>query len=826
MPRSQDSVPRGGVPSYKAPPGLAPAGDAAAAGVQSEGAIVKPGGLRRSGDLAHKGRVLFENVAEPAAGGGVRSSKLFGKNVEGLQNLFSKEADEASKRALEWTPDMGLPGMDFDIDSVERDSERGTKVLEMLQALDRTAEELMAQKVSNEELMGFLEMGEKRVVDLAIKVKLLEDQNDKLAHRESAQAHEIESLRASLADTASDRDRLSAEKDIVVASLGALDADIRELRIVNDTLLTEKEREVEANHDLRRTIEAKDDSSRREKEKLLADQRVQHTQAERERRLLHERMEDWRKKADVNSAKNKQLETAVKDKTREAEKLSTEFANLQRSYKNEKVKMESELSNGKMHIQEELIRLHAWDKELAELAEKLKKNEANLDKEKSNIKKAICGSVREIQDQREAENRLLTDLKQQYEEELQLQFEAKQNELDEHWRQTQSAEIDQLDERRNALESEVAMKVQKANENRQRLEKYSQNLEKYARRLKSEYDSWQGERAQVYAVIDEAQREREEAEEKLKVEIQDLKACVQQLYLEVGGKKAAVDSISAELEALKTEKSSLMDSQHESGKREISAERHIDDLLAENERLIEDNTVLEKNFNELRYEHDQLLEEMTFLRTREDEERELRRKTNEVLLATYRVNPAGRGATASARHAASLEGADVLRWHCQNAPTDEEGDGLLSRAREARRELRVMTEEQNLLRLQQGEEALHIRRVENPQLKAAKLDTGKLLHEAGQLQKQREAHDQATQEVQSQRKALGEAALSKHNVSTTVDPDFNPVCLASAPKRTEPPAEASLRRKKDLLFLKSMYSAPSNDRSSLAETQRMGGREW
>eukprot|EP01064_Diplonema_japonicum_P000596 TRINITY_DN10383_c2_g1_i1.p1 TRINITY_DN10383_c2_g1~~TRINITY_DN10383_c2_g1_i1.p1 ORF type:complete len:818 (+),score=261.64 TRINITY_DN10383_c2_g1_i1:39-2456(+) len=784
--------------------------------VLDEEAVTKKPSLRKSLTGSPKGRVLFQpddlattTPQEPNK----RRSRNLEKGIEHIREMFSKEeaADSAKRTGQEWSPEQGLPGMDFNPEDIQ-DPVQNMKVLEMLQALDRTTEELMGQKVSNEELMGFLEMGEKRIVDLAVKVKLLEDQNERLALKDTDQAQEIDKLKYNLATSQAHGKKLESEKEHLLGDIHGYADQCTDLKAHLESIKIDKTRESELNAELKKAYELKEDTTRKEREKVAAEQRVTVQNLERDKRRLQERLEEWHRKSDQNVAKSKQLEKELKDKTREVEKLQTELANLQRSYKNDKVKMDNALSNGKMHIQEEMVRLHSWDKELTELSEKLKKSEAKLDKEKENIKRAIADSVKEVQAQREAEHRLLLDMKHQYEQELMTQFEQRQNELDEHWRQKETVELEQLEERRNALDSELQMKTQKAAENRQRLERYSQNLERYGRRLKGEYENWQHEKNQVYGVLAEAQTERETAETEMKKDIDVLTAAAQDIHLQLEGKKAVIEELDIKMKELMAERNALLEEKAHSEENDKDRTAQMKELTAENDRLIEDNTLLERSFNELKCEHDQLLEEMTYMRSREEEERELRRKTNEMLLASYKIKNPQSGVVLPVGHRSGTyaEGIDLLCWKCHQGSMDEEGTGLLARTRDARKQMRSLNNERTSLH--NDKQAF---------IKAHKLDAEKLTRETETIKNDREVLRQETEKVIAERKAIASVSQLDPKLAPPTplkddtDPDHNPVKISypsmdapEAPEAPLSPTEASRRRKKDLIYLKSIYSSP------------------
>ena len=735
--------------------------------------------------------------------------------------------------AVEWSPELGLPGMDFDPNTVD-DPVRGMKVLEMLQALDRTAEELMGQKVSNEELMGFLEMGEKRVVDLAVKVKLLEDQNEKLALKDSAQSDTIKELRVKVGGLREEVGSVTVQKEAQEADAQRLREHNAELQGSLDVALQEKSREAERVQELRKTGEEQDEAFKKERDKTEAERRVAMSTVDRDRKRLNEKLDEWHRKADQNLARAKQLEKELKDKTRETEKLQAELTSLQRHYKSDRTKMENELQSGKLRNQEELVRLHTWDKELTELSEKLKKGEAGLEKEKENIKRALADAVKEIQNQRGSENQLLLDMKGQYESELSQQFESRQNELDDHWRQKEALELEQLEERRGSLEAELQVKMQKASENRQRLERYSLNLERYGRRLKAEYENWKHEKSQVYQVLDEAQQEREELEDKHGLALDKLVQANTQMEADLRVSQKAAESLTEQLRELRADRERLTTEQTEAQRRELDTGHQMEQLVAENERLIDDNTLLEKNFNELKCEHDQLLEEMTYMRSREEEERELRRKTNEMLLASYKIkNPQAGSVVPVATHGGqAVEGIDLLCWQCHSRTMDDEGGGLLARTREARQQMQELNTERALLMSDK-----------DVFLKAHKLDALKLSDETARIRQEREQMVADTELLIAERKALspagggGGGAHRRHSVGgrshegsmvdetwpPRLDPDSNPVEAVNVRQHDEQALDGTSRRKKDLIYLKSIYASPSLHKGRNSSMRRERG---
>eukprot|EP01060_Flectonema_neradi_P038281 TRINITY_DN798_c9_g1_i1.p1 TRINITY_DN798_c9_g1~~TRINITY_DN798_c9_g1_i1.p1 ORF type:complete len:809 (+),score=222.13 TRINITY_DN798_c9_g1_i1:253-2679(+) len=776
----------------------------------------------KRGTATPKGPVLFEG--EEMDRNSKRRSQRLSLKPEAMAELSEEIRKEAERAAAEEQQYPSLPGMDVDPNEVD-DPIRSMRVSEMLQALDRTTEELMGTRVSNEELMGFLEMGEKRIVDLAVKVKLLEDQNEKMAIRESDQHNQIEELKHTLSQALELKSKSDNELEMSKQELSNRHDEVEDLRMTLETVRQERNRELEVSADVRRSLEIKEEQSRKEKEKLVSEHRVTVQNSERERKRLQERVDDWHRKADGHSNKAKQYEKDIKDKTREAEKISQDYASLQRTHKTGMQKMEIELANGKSHIQEEMTRLFHWQKELSEQSDKLKKADTKLSKEKENIKKAICDSVREIQQQRDSEHRLLLDIKAQYEQELSTQFDARQRELDEHWRQKETVELEQLEERRSALDAELAAKTQKATENRQRLERYSKNLEGYGRRLKAEYESWQREKSQVYQVLDEAQQEREEVEASLKQQISDLTATVQDYHVQLEGKKAVIVSLTERIQESTQEAAQLKEDLDSAVEREKDCEEKIAELSGENGRLIDDNTVLERNFNELKLEHDQLLEEMTYMRSREEEERELRRKTNEMLLASYKIkNPGSNMMISPGTHGGqSIEEIDLLCWKCHSRTLEEEGSGLLTRTREARKQMRALTTERKKL---QADKDLF--------LKAHKLDANRLIDETMTIRKEREQLKKDTEILIAERKALSPETQIRPSLSSNtdliseswvtldddniIDPDHNPTDVIDATPVNEPVLEASRRRKKDLIYLKSICSTPKNLPSSIRDS--------
>ena len=724
----------------------------------------------------------------------------------------------------DWTPEQGLPGMEFDPANVD-DPIRSMKVMEMLQALDRTTEELMGTKVSNEELMGFLEMGEKRIVDLAVKVKLLEDRNEKMEATEQAQKDAIARLQEHLSELRSVKQQHEGRLEEQEAEIGALRDNNHDLSHSLDVVSTEKAREYDRVTELRRLNDDQEELLRKERERAEGDRRVVAATADREKKRINEKSEEWHRKSDMHHSRAKQLEKDLKDKTREVEKFQSELTGLQRQYKNERSRMDNELQNGKMKNQEEMVRLHTWDKELSELSEKLKKGEAKLDKEKTNIKRSLADAVTEIQAQRQSENHLLIDMKAQYEAELASQFELRQAELDEHWRQKESLELEQLEERRNNLDAELQLKMQKAGESRQRLERYSGNLERYGRRLKAEYDNWQHEKQQVYIVLDEAQHEREEIEVQHKVKVDELMLANRALQGEVQAKQAQLDSLNSQLGMVTDEREKLTQAQQQAEEREEEAEKRMEQLTEENDRLVEDNTILEKNFNELKSEHDQLLEEMTYMRSREEEERELRRKTNEMLLASYKIkNPqTGMVVPMTTKAGQVVEGIDLLCWKCHSNVLEDEGSGLLARTKEARQQMQELTQERKLLH---SEKEVF--------LKAHKLDALKLADETATIRDEREALRRDTENLIAERKAIADASVGPknnlivQNQRNRIDPDTNPIEAVTLNPHAEPPVDASKRRKKDLMFLKSVYTGPQVNRnpSHVPSSHVSQGSRW
>ena len=780
----------------------------------------------KRGSGSPKGPVLFEGEERED-----KNTKRHSLMPEAMFQLTEEIRKEAEKAAAEEKQFPVLPGMDVDPTEVD-DPIRSMRVSEMLQALDRTTEELMGTRVSNEELMGFLEMGEKRIVDLAVKVKLLEDQNEKMAIRETDQNSQIDDLKTNLNQALELRAKSDTELEMSKVELSNRVDEVDDLRCTLETVRQERNRESEASSDVRRSLEQKEEQSRKDKEKLASEHRVSLQNHDRERKRLQERADDWHRKADGHANKGKQYEKDIKDKTREAEKVSQDLASLQRTHKTGMQKMEIELSNGKSHIQEEMTRLFHWQKELSEQADKLKKADGKLSKEKDNIKKAICDSVKEIQQQRDSEHRLLLEIKGQYEHELTAQFDARQRELDEHWRQKETVELEQLEERRSALDAELAAKTQKATENRQRLERYSKNLEGYGRRLKAEYESWQREKTQVYQVLDEAQQEREEVEATLKQQITDLTATVQDYHIQIEGKKSAIETLTKKIQETTAEAKQLKHDLDIVIQRERDAEDRIDELSGENGRLIDDNSTLERNFNELKLEHDQLLEEMTYMRSREEEERELRRKTNEMLLASYKIkNPGGNIMIPTGSHGnQSIDEIDLLCWKCHSRTLEEEGSGLLTRTREARKQMRSLTTERKKL---QADKDLF--------LKAHKLDADRLIDETMTIRKEREQLKKDTEVMIAERKALSPVSQIKPSLASSnadlvseswvtldeeniIDPDLNPTEITDVKLFDEPLVDASRRRKKDLIYLKSIYAnqnkqQPSSHRASTETTK-------
>lgn len=195
-----------------------------------------------------------------------------------------------------------------------------------------------------------------------------------------------------------------------------------------------------------------------------------------------------------------------------------------------------------------------------------------------------------------------------------------------------------------------------------------------------------------------------------------------------------------------------------------------------------------------------------------------------MLLASYRYKQPGStdlvpaGAGGGGPGFIDSQGAiDLLCWKCHQRQLEDEGSGLLARTREARRQMRSLTVERRAL---QSEREMF--------LKAHQLDSEKLGREADELRTQRRTLRKETELLAAERRSrLAEQALSPKLKGTALrpragesdevwvqlaaaDPDHNPADSADRPATfSEPQSEASKRRKKDLIFLKSIYSAGS-----------------
>eukprot|EP01062_Namystynia_karyoxenos_P030227 TRINITY_DN22599_c0_g1_i1.p1 TRINITY_DN22599_c0_g1~~TRINITY_DN22599_c0_g1_i1.p1 ORF type:complete len:952 (+),score=389.99 TRINITY_DN22599_c0_g1_i1:91-2856(+) len=697
--------------------------------------------------------------------------------------------------------------------------------LDVLQQHHFSPEELLdaaENRATTEELLEFLKMGEKRVVDLAVKVKLLETMNDDLHEQRSAAASSLAKVKAQL-ETANERLRCTQaalrakeqqseqERRVWSETNSKVTGSIQQLEGTLASLQGQLEatrRDHEAEKKLHKEREHTEGKKLKEATGKANHFRTQHDKVAKD---LKEKERELREKKELIAERNKEIQ-AIQGRR---DKLESERRAVQQALKAEKESKQQTLTD-------ETARLSNEEQEFREDADKLSKLEEVLAKEKANIRQALSDAIRELQDQREREHQQLLSQKQDFEQELQKNFQSKQGELDEHWGQKYTQELQLMEERRKTFEDELGKMRIKTQENRQRLERHSQRLEKYGRDLRRELGSWKSDKQNINETIDKATKEKEEVEAQLTARMREKDLELQDFERKVMEKDRAMDAVREEMAKTKQAREDLLREQAEWHSQHRELEKKETGLISENARLIEDNTLLEKNFNELKCEHDQLLEEMTYMRSREEEERELRRKTNEMLLASYRYKHAGSNELIASPGDAPLqedEGAiDLLCWKCHQKQLEDEGSGLLARARDARRQMRTLTVDRRML--QNEREAW---------LKANRVDSEHLAREAADMREAREELQRETHVLAAERKALrAEQALKPRLQGTKLkesasgdapelwaslavaDPDLNPVPVKSGERSgsgAEGALDAARRRKRDLVSLQAVYAA-------------------
>eukprot|EP01065_Artemidia_motanka_P028476 TRINITY_DN3386_c0_g1_i1.p1 TRINITY_DN3386_c0_g1~~TRINITY_DN3386_c0_g1_i1.p1 ORF type:complete len:848 (+),score=399.58 TRINITY_DN3386_c0_g1_i1:54-2546(+) len=741
-------------------------------------------------------------------------------SVEPLQPPPDADADRV-QRAAEYAAELrrDLPGMGHDLSSI--DTTRAVPAWDLLRTLNISADELSEQRVTTEELLAFLEMGEKRIVDLAVKVKLLESQNDELQQCYEESLAQRDQWQRNYDDISKQLSQVRHELGATMVRYDTTRSELDAARDAAETKYVQVQQELDSVRLEKRSITEERDQLRDQEKKTASDQKRQEKMYSDDRKNHHAEIGQLKDQLEKAKTGGKESDKRLQSLSRDLEKEKEDKKTIQQRSQNELRNMKDGVKQEWAMLSDEKAQLQRQQKDLEESEVKLTKDEEKLGREKEHIRKAMVDAVREIQDQREKEHQLLVMMKEEYEQDLQRQYAAKQQELEEHWRRKEQSELELMAERREQFENALREKAGKINEARHRLHHYSSGLERYNKRLRAEYERWQAEKASVKDAIDKATREREEVDDKMEQQRENFQQMTDDLRDQIEDKNRQIDNLDSQLKRVVKERSALIEVQEEQKREMADLEQKKKELLRENGRLEEDTKLLEKNFNDLKQEHDQLLEEMTYMRSREEEERELRRKTNEMLLASYRYKQPGSNelmpSAGGQQGFGEAEGAiDLLCWKCHQRQLEEEGSGLLARTRDARRQMRTLTVERRQL---QGDRDTF--------LKAHKLDSEKLVREADDLRHQRKQLRKETEMLAAERKSrLAEQALSPRLKGSRLreaedgtqevwvslaaaDPDFNPTERKQRTSGPDPAAEAARQRKHDLLYLRSIYSSGS-----------------
>eukprot|EP00756_Hemistasia_phaeocysticola_P047626 Hpha_TRINITY_DN22100_c0_g1::TRINITY_DN22100_c0_g1_i1::g.103693::m.103693 len=559
-----------------------------------------------------------------------------------------------------------------------------------------SVDELMWQRVTTDELLRFLEMGEQRIVDLAVKVKELEDQNDLMLQRKK----EKEVRKAALRDEV-DMTRLSLKK--LYTMYEDRERMFQKMTKQKDDLETVHEmrmRELREQQDeqSREVTQAKQDcdDEKKQKEKTRAEHEALQTNLTKSGKQVDKLQREVNGLTKENAKQEMRYQKLKNDRKLLESKKDEKFKEMKQSKQEDLERLQCDVTAIKDGLRQRELLLEQKAKDLDEKKKKLDKAMDKLKREKEQIRQEICNAVYEIEETRDKELDMLLKVRQQYDKELDEQFVAKKQELEQHWRRMEKKELEAMRQGRQTFEQELRKNEDRVTEGRGRLDQHSDGLDKYGKRLEGRYAKWQKDTKELQQEIDRAWKEKSAMDGETVEMRMKLHSEAQNHVSEIELSERDMIQLEEQYERIGKERMTLRQSTQVAQNEYASLQKQKTVLRGENSRLVDDNSDLEKNFNDLKCERDLLQEELTSART--SAETAHLRKSGMVLFPKYGSQSKAEGYLNNKdRRSPSRDqaGIDVLAFSCQPRQLDDDGAGLLARTRDGRRQLRKVVVKRN-----------------------------------------------------------------------------------------------------------------------------------